>query len=153
MNAISPPEVTIAPYADDPHRRYVIWRCRQCHQGHSWVWMVGDIPFNAFISMDCDHCDHCQLVRFPSTLERTAIDSDLEQQLAAQIAWRDTDPTEALLDPPRKPYIQDGQRLARVAATIAEHLMDRNWVQLRMDSSKNATDLIEMAAALREFGA
>lgn len=99
-----------------------------------------------------------------STNKPAPAPTPLDQQLAARIMARDTDPAEALLQQdqdapqphpskPSRPIIQDGKRLAAALSLIAERLIDRNWRKLNLHSSEHATDLIEACAALEEFGA
>lgn len=158
--ALSLPEVWVALLPGEPTHRHVLWRCLECGHPHLWRWRTWDIPYGEVMAMDCDHCSYRQRMRFPASVPSAdqcpgpSPDPSSSQRPDPRWAggfeqWLQTKPAASAA----KPIIQDGQRLAAVAATIAERLMDRNWVQLRMDSSEHATDLIEIAAALREFGA
>lgn len=100
MNSLSLPEVTVAPYINDadgrvdPERCLVFWRCFDCGHCHQWVWPEYDACSDRPVSMQCDHCGEKQRMLFPGHLHP-------EIQLAHHVAARDTDPTEALIEPER----------------------------------------------------
>jgi len=75
------------------------------------------------------------------------------QQLIHNIAERDRDYQEALINAHRRPVIQDGQYLGTELARLGAMLVEGDWVQIKQQRDHFERVALESSNALREFGA
>jgi hypothetical protein len=79
------------------------WTCPACNEHHSWEWEELDEPFvDHPIEMQCDHCGTTTKMTYAGrvSVTDTTSNTDLDRQLAAHVAERDTELAEPALEDP-----------------------------------------------------